>query len=181
MLKGATWTLKSILALLKKRRKVMGIIEGAKDVRHGNLERASLLKDPIIRGKRGGLGRVSKAQLEKEAIQGSDEFMDALSTGTKKTMDKFHAANKAERVKLAGVVKKLRNYSKQGKLKTKSGKTAKFKLSWYKQRPEVYADVDKLRLFRANEIARRTKQLKASEKTKKVKPGKNRSWGIRQW
>ena len=176
-----TWTLKSILALLKKRRKVMGIIEGSKNRRHGTLERASLLKDPIIRSKRGGLGRVSKAQLDKEAIQGSDEFMNALFTGTKKTMDKFHAANKAERKKLAGVVRKLRNYSKQGKLKTKSGKTAKFKLSWYKQRPEVYADVDKLRLFRANEIARRTKKLKASEKTKKVKSEKNRSWGIRQW
>tara|TARA_Y100000310_G_scaffold327012_1_gene392735 strand:+ start:1579 stop:2022 length:444 start_codon:yes stop_codon:yes gene_type:complete len=132
---GLKLTKAAILALLKKKRKVGQIFEAGANRKKGTLERAHLKRDFQVRSMQGTGNKPHKpSDVEKQQFQSNEMFMDSLDQGgASKVVAKYRAKNRKQLLKL---VKRFR---------AKGGK-----LSEYKGKNKVYAEVKALRKAKAD-------------------------------
>tara|TARA_R110002051_G_scaffold305527_1_gene375556 strand:+ start:88 stop:522 length:435 start_codon:yes stop_codon:yes gene_type:complete len=127
---GLALTRAAILALLKKKRKVGQSFEAAKNLKKGTLERSHLKRDHDVRSFQGTANKPQKASAkERQQFQSNEVFMGGLSqSNAGGLVKKLATKNRKELLKLA------KRFRKKGG-----------KLSEYKGKNKVYAEVDALR------------------------------------
>ena len=132
----------AILAILKKKRKIGQTFEAAANRKKGTLERAHLKRDHDVRAAQGKTNKPqSQADKKRQQFQSNEIFMSGLEQSTAPGLvQKMVTKNRKQLLSLA------KKFRKRGG-----------KLSEYKKKNPVYAEVANLRKVKAAYKSRKNK------------------------